>query len=89
MIVAIFTLQDFLAIFTGPRLTIQLGRIFLRLLLETGPPFYVIVLAKRISNRWLAKAVSLFLSYFKTLSIGTNPEVEPLTSPSEVKRSTN
>ena len=50
MIVAIFTLQDFLAIFTGPRLTTQLCRIFLLLLLETGPPFYVIVSAKRISN---------------------------------------
>ena len=60
MIVAIFTLQDFLAIFTGPKLTIQLGRIFLRLLLETGPPFYVIVLAKRISNRWQSKG-SIFI----------------------------
>ena len=39
MIVAIFTLQDFLAIFIGPTLTTQLCRIFLSLLLETGPPF--------------------------------------------------
>ena len=60
MIVAIFTLQDFLAIFTGPRLTTQLCSIILLLLLETRPPFYVIVLAKRISNRLQGKG-SIFI----------------------------
>ena len=36
-----------------------------------------------------AKAVSSFLSYFKTLSIGPAPGIEPATSCSAVKRSTD
>ena len=36
-----------------------------------------------------AKGVPSFLGYFKTLSIGPNPGVEPATSRSEVKRSTD
>ena len=36
-----------------------------------------------------AKAVSSFLSYFKTLSIGPAPGIEPATSRSAVKHSTN
>ena len=36
-----------------------------------------------------AKGVSSFLSYFKTLSIGPAPEIEPATSLSVVKRSTD
>ena len=36
-----------------------------------------------------AKLVPLFLSYFKTLSIGLTPGIEPTTSRSAVKRSTN
>ena len=36
-----------------------------------------------------AKGVPSFLSYFKTLSIGPVPEIEPATSRSAVKRSTD
>ena len=36
-----------------------------------------------------AKTVSSFLSYFKTLSIGPAPGIEPATSRSAVKRSTD
>ena len=36
-----------------------------------------------------AKAVPSFLSYFKTPSIGAAPTIEPVTSRSAVKRSTN
>ena len=36
-----------------------------------------------------AKAVLSFLSYFKTLSIGPAPAIEPATSRSAVKRSTD
>ena len=36
-----------------------------------------------------AKAVPSFLSYFKTLSIGSVPGIEPATSRSAVKRSTD
>ena len=36
-----------------------------------------------------AKAVPSFLSYFKTLSIGPAPGIEPATSRSAVKRSTD
>ena len=36
-----------------------------------------------------AKAVSSFVSYFKTLSIGPTPGIEPATSRSAVKHSTD
>ena len=36
-----------------------------------------------------AKGVPSFLSYFKTLSIGPAPRIEPATSRSAVKRSTD
>ena len=36
-----------------------------------------------------AKEVPSFLSYFKTLSIGPSPGIEPATSPSAVKHSTD
>ena len=36
-----------------------------------------------------AKIVPSFLSYFKTLSIGPTPGIEPVTFPSAVKRSTD
>ena len=52
--------------------------------LETGPPFYVVILAV-----CRAKAVTSFLSFFKTLSIGPSPGTEPTTSRSTVKRSTD
>ena len=39
--------------------------------LETGPPFYVVIQATRSSSRLLGKGSTLiFLSCFKTLSIG-------------------
>ena len=38
---------------------------------------------------WRAKEVPPILSYFKTLSIGQVPGIEPVTSCSAVKRSTN
>jgi len=37
----------------------------------------------------IAKGVPSFLSYFKTLSIGPAPEIEPATSLSVVKHSTD
>ena len=55
-----------------------------RLLLETGPPFYVVIRATRRSSCLQDKGtvVASFFSYFKTLSVG------PATSRSTVKRST-
>ena len=40
-------------------------------------------------SAYSAKGVPSFLSYFKTLSIGPAPGIEPATSRSEVKRSTD
>ena len=58
--------------------------------LETGPPFYVVIQATRSSSRLLGKGSTLiFLSCFKTLSIGLAPGMEPRTSRSVVKRSTD
>ena len=56
-----------------------------RLLLETGPPFYVVIRATRSSSCLQDKVtvVPSFLSYFKTLSVG------PANSRSAVKRSTD
>ena len=61
-----------------------LRTLLLRLQLETGLPFYVVIRAIRRSR---AKVVPSFLSYFKTLSIGPAPGIEPATSRSAVKRS--
>ena len=38
---------------------------------------------------WRTKEVPLFLSYFKTLSIGPAPGIEPANSRSAVKRATD
>ena len=65
----------------------SLGTLFLRPQLETGPPFYVVIRASRRSSHM--QAVPSFLSYFKTLSIGPVPGIEPTTSRSAVKRSTD
>ena len=56
-----------------------------RLLLETGPPFYVVIRATRRSSCLQDKGtvVASFFSYFKNLSAG------PATSRSTVKRSTD
>ena len=61
-----------------------LRTLLLRLELETGLPFYVVIRAIRRSR---AKVVPSFLSYFQTLSIGPAPGIEPATSRSAVKRS--
>ena len=69
-----------------------LGTLFLRFLLETRPPFYVVIRATRRSNRLQykeTKRVPWFLSYFKTLSISPAPGIEPATSRSAFKRSTD
>ena len=64
----------------------KLGTLFLLFLLETGPPFYVVVLATRRSRAICsAKGVPTFPSYFKTLSIGPVPGIEPATSRSAVR----
>ena len=49
-----------------------------------GLPFYVVIFAGQRKY-----VLSSFLSYFKTLSIGPAPEIEPMTSQSVVKRSNN
>ena len=51
-----------------------------RLLLETGPPFYVVIRAREGPDACSAKGVSSFLSYFKTLSIVLAPGIETATS---------
>ena len=43
-----------------------LGSLFLRLLTETGPPFFVVIRATRRSSRLQYRGVPSFLSYFKT-----------------------
>ena len=64
------------------------GYYFLRVLLETGPPFYVVIRATWSSTRCRARNVPSFLSYFKTLSFGSTSWIEPATFRSAVKRST-
>ena len=59
----------------------QLRATFLRFLLEMGQPFYVVIRALRRSSQ------TSFLSYFKTLSIGPASWIEPTTSRSVVKLS--
>ena len=51
---------------------------------ETGRPLYLV-----IRTACSEKGVPLFLSYFKTLSIGLAPGIKPATFRSAVKRSTN
>ena len=46
-----------------------------------GPPFYVVCEPREgLAACSSAKGVPLFLSYFKTLSIGLVPGIEPATS---------
>ena len=49
----------------------------------------MVIRATRRSSRLQVKRVPSFLSYFKTLSIGPPPGIEPATSRSPVKRSTD
>ena len=64
----------------------QLGTLFL---LETGPPFYAVILATRSLAACSAEGVPSFLSYVKTLSINLAPGIGPATFRSAVKRSTD
>ena len=49
----------------------------------------MVIRGTRRSSRLQVKRVPSFLSYFKTLSIGPSPGIEPATSRSAVKRSTH
>ena len=60
-----------------------IGDTILRLLLETGPPFYVVIRATRRSSRWQGKGSTFISQLFYALGI------EPATSKSEVKRSSD
>ena len=67
-------------------------RLFLLLLLETGRTAILRSHpCKSLESLSVcrAKAIPSFLSYFKTLSIGQTPGIEPATSRSAVKRSTD
>ena len=57
--------------------------------METGPPFTYSSEPREGLAVWRTKEVPSFLSYFKTLSIGPAPGIEPATSRSAVKRSTD
>ena len=63
----------------------QLGTLFLCLLLETGPPFYMVIRGPA-RERSREKAVPSFLRHFKTLSVGPVPGFKPATSRSTVRR---
>ena len=64
------------------------GPYFLQL--ETGPPLNVVIPEPRESQHARsAKGVPPFLSYFKTLSIGAAPGIEPATSRFAVKSFTD
>ena len=53
---------------------------FLRLRLETGQPFYVVIRATRRSSRLQCKRGTFIYHLFKTLSFGPVPGIEPATS---------
>ena len=57
--------------------------------METGPPFYVSSEPREGLAASSAKRVPSFLSHFKTLSNGPAAGIEPATSRSAVKRSTD
>ena len=64
----------------------KLRRLLLRLLLETGPPFFLRGHPSQ-AKVWLFARQRLYLSYLRTLSIGPAQEIEPATSRIVVKRS--
>ena len=66
---------------------ILIGTLFLRLLLETGPPFLRSYPSHAKVQPFAAQRQ--YLHFSVTLSIGLAPEIEPATSCSAVKRSTN
>ena len=57
--------------------------------METGPPFYVVIRATRRPSRLKDKGSTFISQLFKTLSIGPAVRIEPMTSRSAVKRSTD
>ena len=59
---------------------VLIGNTTLRVLMETGPPFYVVIRATQRSRRLQCKE--------KTMSNGPAPRIEPATSLSAVKCST-
>ena len=61
--------------------------LLLRLLLKTGPPFYVVIRATRRSSCLQSKTSTLILSYFKNLSIGPVPRINITTFHSAVSLS--
>ena len=63
------------------------GTLFLRLLVETGSPFFVVIWATRRSCRLRGKDSAFISHLFKILSIGPTPGIKPATSRSAVKRS--
>ena len=65
------------------------GQYFLGLHLETGTPFNVIWAMQKSTRLHCNGSIPSFLSYFKTLSIGPVPGIEPATSRSAVKHFTN
>ena len=67
----------------------ELGTLFLHLLQKTGPPFTWSSEPREVLAACSTKEVPSFLSYFKTLSNGPAPRIEPATSRSAVKHSTD
>ena len=63
------------------------GHYILRLLIETGPPFYVV--SREGLAGCSAKEVPSFLSRFKTLSVGPAPGIKLSTTHSAIKHSTH
>ena len=66
-----------------------MGTLFLRLLLDIGLYFTRSSKPREGLAICTAKAVPSFLRYLSTLSIGTAPGIEPATSCSADKRSTD
>ena len=63
--------------------------LFLRLLLETGLPFYIVIRPREGLAVCRDTAIPPFLSYFQTLSIGLALWIEPTASRFAVKLSTD
>ena len=63
--------------------------LFFLLQMKIGPPFYGSSKPRESLAACSAKGVPSFPSYFKTVSIGPTPGIEPATSRSAVKRSTD
>ena len=66
-----------------------MGTLFLRLQLEMGPPFYIVIWAAQRSSCLQGKGGNFISQFFKTPSIGPAPGIEPLTSHSAIRHSTD